>query len=100
MSSRLSVRDFDLNASNAYTVVGTWKPNNKSVVAHVACRTAEQARRSAVLKVAFQIYDGKVPEGLDPMNEAIEAVSKDLLMVAVFPGHVRPLGVKQFQLYE
>lgn len=72
-----------------YTVIGRY-PNGIPCVVHVESTSAMEARRCAVQKVAFEVYDGSIPDGLAPMNEAIAAVSKDFELVAVLDGHHVP----------
>lgn len=74
---------------NAYTVVGRY-PGGKPVVVHVTCDKSMDARRCAVQRIAFEVYEGNIPDGLSPINEAIQTVSDDFDLVVVLSGHVVP----------
>ena len=74
---------------NPYTVVGRY-PGGKPVVVHVFCDQSIDARRRAVHRIAFEVYQGLIPEGLEPMNEAIKEVSNDFDLVVVLEGHAKP----------
>lgn len=74
---------------NPYTVVGRY-PGGKAVVVHVQCEHSWDARRRAVQRIAFDVYDKTIPEGLGPINEAIAAVGDDFDLVVVLDGHANP----------
>lgn len=74
---------------NKYTVIGKYN-NGRTVVVHTTSYDSMEARRSAVQQIAFEIYDGNIPEGLQPMNDAIGQISQDFQLVTVLEGHAPP----------
>ena len=87
MSMSLTRHDFLIGSEAIpYTVVGRY-PNGKSVVVHCAAKKASDAHRAAIQQIAFDVYGGQIPDGLDPINEAIDAIENDFQLVAILEGH-------------